>query len=363
MPTSTLRTTKPAPFEQCPHGYIVSAGENIYWLAADGLKLARIGNFAWRKTSLSPDGRRWAENTGAGTTITIRPNDFNPPGSWGSVTVALPATAGAPVEHRWSPGSGSRGYVAAAHGTTPFVSIYNVETATKLSNPATLPAGNAQSVAWSPDGEYLAVAHATSPYLTVYQRTRTPTGVDDVFTKLANPGTLPNATGQGVCFSPVAPNGRRYLVVATTSGGANSLVLYSVDGTTITHRQTVAILDEMQAVAWSPSGQYVAVAGSTTGGFGRFRLYTVANDTLTLQQSIFGGAGTTFFATAWTPDEKYLLLARDDTPFLEVYVVRGNAATIQVHPTNPSSLPTVGNVQLDCVAWHVPHKQRTGALG
>ena len=91
-------------------------------------------------------------------------------------------------------------FLAVAHDTTPFVTIYDQtgDTFTKLADPAALPAGTGYGVAFSADGTYMAVAHNTTPFITIYKRS------GDTFTKLANPATLPAATGRGVAFYPRA---------------------------------------------------------------------------------------------------------------------------------------------------------------
>ena len=90
-------------------------------------------------------------------------------------------------------------YLAVAHNSTPFITIYkrSGDTFTKLGNPAALPAGQGNCCTFSPDGNYLAVAHATtSPFITIYKRS------GDTFTKLDNPHVLPTGTGYSCAFSP-----------------------------------------------------------------------------------------------------------------------------------------------------------------
>jgi hypothetical protein len=65
----------------------------------------------------------------------------------------------------------------------------------KLTNPSTLPTSTGRGTSFSPDGAYLAVAHATSPFITIYKRS------GDTFTKLADPSILPPGTGYGTAFS------------------------------------------------------------------------------------------------------------------------------------------------------------------
>ncbi|MCA1944962.1 MAG: VCBS domain-containing protein [Desulfovibrio sp.] len=67
----------------------------------------------------------------------------------------------------------------------------------KQANPATLPTGTSYSCAFSPDGKYLAVAHGSSPFVTIYSVSEA-----GVFTKIDNPATLPTGTGRCCAFSP-----------------------------------------------------------------------------------------------------------------------------------------------------------------
>jgi hypothetical protein len=81
-----------------------------------------------------------------------------------------------------------------AHPTSPHITIYNRsgDTFTKLTNPATLPTGTGQGVAWNYDSTSLAVAHSTTPFVTIYNRSA------DTFTKLDNPATLPGDFGNAI---------------------------------------------------------------------------------------------------------------------------------------------------------------------
>jgi len=88
--------------------------------------------------------------------------------------------------------------MAVAHGTTPFVTIYDqqVDSFVKLSNPSSLPSSDGWGVAFSNDDVYMAVSTEASPFVTIYKRS------GDDFTKLANPtGGLPPGTVRGVDFT------------------------------------------------------------------------------------------------------------------------------------------------------------------
>ena len=66
--------------------------------------------------------------------------------------------------------------------TTPYVSVANAATARQLLPPATLPTGDANGCAFSPDGALLAVGHYTSPYITIYNTSN--------WSKVTNPATV-----------------------------------------------------------------------------------------------------------------------------------------------------------------------------
>jgi len=93
--------------------------------------------------------------------------------------------------------------IALAHVNTPFVSAYPwASDATfgfgaKYTNPATLPAGDGYSIAFSPVGNSVAIGHQSSPYIAAYPWSAAGFGV-----KYTNPATLPGTLGWGVAFSP-----------------------------------------------------------------------------------------------------------------------------------------------------------------
>jgi hypothetical protein len=69
---------------------------------------------------------------------------------------------------------------------------------TKYANPATLPTGNGNGVAFSYNGSAIAVAHEISPFITTY-----PWSGSGFGTKYANPSTLPTGSGNGVAFNRI----------------------------------------------------------------------------------------------------------------------------------------------------------------
>ncbi len=125
------------------------------------------------------------------------------------VKIANPATLPA-SDGRGSAWSPDGRYLAAAHDTTPFVTIYDWVTGVpiKITNPATLPTGNASGVAWSPDGRYLVVGHVTTPFITIYD------WITGVPVKITDPATLPGGNGRNAVWSP---NGRDLALAHATT--------------------------------------------------------------------------------------------------------------------------------------------------
>ncbi len=88
-------------------------------------------------------------------------------------------------------------YIAAAHNTSPAVSVYPWSNGfgTKVSNPATVPQGNGMQVDWNEDDTAIAIASTDSPYIQAYPWTGSAFG-----TKYANPAAMPEAMARSTLF-------------------------------------------------------------------------------------------------------------------------------------------------------------------
>ena len=88
--------------------------------------------------------------------------------------------------------------VATASGSAGSIEIYKKsgDTLTRIVSSGITLSVACQDVAFSADGLYLAVAHSITPFVSIYKRS------GDLFTKLANPATLPPANGRNVAFYP-----------------------------------------------------------------------------------------------------------------------------------------------------------------
>lgn len=220
----------------------------------------------------------------------------------------LPANAGTGVA--FSPDGE---FLAVSNATTsPYLTIYQISgtgssaTFTKVSDPATLPAGTAWAVAFSEDSRFLAVAHVTSPYVTIYEINGT------TFTKLSDPGTLPASTARGVAFS------RDGLHLAVGHETTPFITIYSISGSTFTKLSDPSTLPDGNAnrVAFSSDNQYLAVSHTTSQYVTIYRyvsgVWTKQSDPGTLP------AGNAY-GIAFSPNNRFLCVNHQSSPFLTIY--------------------------------------------
>ena len=89
-------------------------------------------------------------------------------------------------------------YLAVGHQPSPNVSVYSWSASgfgTKFSDPATLPEGTSNGVAFSRNSNYIAMALGASPYIAVYPWSSVGFG-----TRFSNPATLPTGIAYSVAF-------------------------------------------------------------------------------------------------------------------------------------------------------------------
>lgn len=224
------------------------------------------------------------------------------------------------------PGANALNYLAEAHSTSPYMTVYQADgtTFTKLADPATLPTGQGGGTSFSPDESLLAVAHDVSPYVSIYTVSGT------TLTKLSNPATLPTGQAFDVDFS----DDGAFLAVAHAT--SPYITIYSVSGTTFTKISDPATLPAGNAIGvdFSPSGDFLAVAHQVSPFV-----------------SIYGITGTTFTKLAnpgtlptgtgqevsFNPDTSMLAVAHTASPFVSIYTISGSTFT---KITNPATLPT-----------------------
>jgi WD40 repeat protein len=223
-------------------------------------------------------------------------------------------------------------YLAVAHASSPYISIYkrDGDTLTKLSNPSSLPAGTGYSCSWSPNGTYLAVGHVTTPFITIYKRN------GDTFTKLSNSDPVPGYTVDAMAFDPSGT----YLAVGKpyiNNGGFN--MMYKRDGDNFNLLSTpngfdIDVGDDLNGYCWSPDNKYILVGHfeyqSQIGGGTVFK----RNGDIFNRRSesaLLTDAGT--YCCAWSPDNNYLALGSSSGLFIHKKIGESYSRLYKIAPT------------------------------
>ena len=218
-------------------------------------------------------------------------------------------------------------YLAVAHNTSPYITIYkrNGDTFAKLENPAVLPTGTGNGCAFSPDGIHLAVAHSASPYITIYKRD------GDTFTKLPNPASLPGSPADGCTFSP---DGQKLAI--PVSGPSPCLVIYKRDGDTFTKLPNLSDLPIGVAYdcAFSQDNNYLAIAHSSSP---YITIYKCNGDTFTKLSNPTALPSGQCRNCAFSSDGMYLAVVSYASPYIIIYKRNGDTFA---NLSNPNVIPT-----------------------
>ena len=228
--------------------------------------------------------------------------------------------------------------VAVAHAISPFVTAYPWNSSsgfgTKYTNPATIPTGGGNDVAFTPSGDAIAVAHDTSPYVTAYPWSSIGFGA-----KYANPATLPAGGGNGVAFS-----GAGDAIAVSNFSPSPYVTAYPWNSSTgfgvkYTDPATLPAGFGM-GVRFSPAGNAIAVVHFTSPyvtaypwnsstGFG-----TKYADPATTPAGICNGV-------AFSPSGDAIAVAHSNSPSVTAYPWNSSTG-FGVKYTDPATLP-VGN--------------------
>lgn len=234
-------------------------------------------------------------------------------------------------------------YLAVGHTTTPFITIYyrnpsHISNWTKLpSNPLILPTGNGANVSFSPDGNYLAVAHTTAPYISVYYKNLSFNGN---WTKLPNMTTLPTGNGIGVAFS----NNSQFMAVSHMTSPYVSIYRYNSSDlsnwTKLTNPLTLPT-GVGNGVAFSRNISFLAV-GHVTSPYVTIYKYNasfIGNWTkLTNPVALPAGVGQ---GVGFSPNNSFLSVAHTTSPYVTIYRLNTSyASNFTKLPSNPLRLPS-----------------------
>ena len=340
---TTLAALSPAADGSC---YIVEADYSLWTRKAsststpDGLYVVAStlgGN--WHKLDRAVDNL----TTTPISTVAVMSNDFaektesvlNPIFPWSApVLMSTPSFLPFfPTRCEWSP-NGEYLAVSAIVGPE-FLTIYQRIGNKLVSIAVTQPVEAGYCVAWSPDGKYLAVGHDFSPFISIFSR------VGSVFTKIADPATLP---ADKVLHAEYSRNGE---FLACVVEATPAVVIYRItNGTTYTKLSDPANLPTAgsYAVSWSPDGKFLAIGDAFNSPY--FRIYErTAGTTFTKLSNPASLPNSEVRGLSFSPDGKYLAVAHEGTGYLHVYSISGNTFT---KIADPATLPT--NNALD-VAW------------
>lgn len=167
------------------------------------------------------------------------------------------------------------------------------------------------SMAWSPDGQFLAIAVISSPYLVVL---RVINGV--IVEKMANPASLPSGRCDGVAWN----NAGTYIAtVSTTVSPYTEMWAWSTAGfgAKVSPPATIPA-NGRQCLAWSSDDAYLAVGGFTTAP-----LFDIYNATAGYGSRLATPASAPVGdvrALAWISNTD-ILLGVGATPYIEAYPV------------------------------------------
>jgi 6-phosphogluconolactonase (cycloisomerase 2 family) len=217
-------------------------------------------------------------------------------------------------------------YLAVAHGGTPFITIYKRSEGvyTKLPNPAILPASACWDVAFSSDATYMAVVHGITPFIIIYKRS------GDVFTKLADPATLPTGVSRGIAFS----NDDTYLAVGHSTQPC--ITIYKRSGDVFTKLANPATLpvNSIFSVKFSSDATYLVCAG--TGG-PYIIIYKRSGDVFTKLANPATLPAGNCRGVAFSSDDTYVAVSCLGAPYIFIYKRSGDVFT---KLANPATLPT-----------------------
>jgi hypothetical protein len=229
----------------------------------------------------------------------------------------LSVIPGSPRDGEFSPNDQ---FFAVAHVNSPAVTIYerSGDTFTKLSDPASLPAGSGFSVTWSPDSSFLVVGSSSSPFITIYQRS------GSTFTKLSDPASLPTGAVYGASWDSTGT----YLSVS--HGTSRYLTIYQRSGTTFTKLSDPASLPPSTAygVKYSPNGSYLAVAHLVSP---YLTVYSVSGTTYTKLTNPVTLPSVTCYGLDWSSDSSTIAVNCDDE--IEAFNVNGSTITKLTTPS------------------------------
>lgn len=232
--------------------------------------------------------------------------------------------------------SGDGTMMVAGFSSGAFLRAYNFSSGWVAATiTGTMPSGQVQAVAFSPDGQWLAVGTSAAPFLMLYER---------VGSTLQFASNAVNPPGSTVRFVKWQDSGSRLAV----SFDSNAPVrLYSLDEDT----GTLSFLKASHVLAASvsgvnldvkPDGSRIAYSDSS-----RLVIFDTAPDpmpALVDEPSLIGGGN---IGTYWSDDGQFVYLVNNVAPYLTIYQVLSSSIVQQPNPSQPTSTPEGASLTFD----------------
>lgn len=155
--------------------------------------------------------------------------------------------------------SPNAGLLAVGHFNSPYLAVYNTATWERITLTGGSPTGTVNAVSFSSDGSLLAVAHSTSPFLTVYNTS--------TWAKVTLTGG--NPAGQGLCVA-FSPNGS-FLAVGHAASAPWIVVYNTSDWSKVTFTSSMTL--NVNSVTWTTTSSHLI---ATSSGKTKFTVYDVA---------------------------------------------------------------------------------------
>lgn len=229
-------------------------------------------------------------------------------------------------------------FVAVAHGSSPYISVYpfleNAGFGQKMNNPATLPGGTGNSVAFTASGDAIAIAHNTSG-ITAY-----PWSIDGFGARFTNPATMPVGTGLSVAFN----DAEDAIIVGHSTTPFISAYPWSTSGFGTKYANPVSVPAAAgNGVSFNPGGAYVAVAHAAGVGQPCVSVYPWSAGFGAKITPSGTQLGSPCYSANFAPDNSAIAVSGNVTPYVAGYPWSGSFGTRYADPATlpPGSSDTI----------------------
>ena len=199
----------------------------------------------------------------------------------------------------------------AVTSATPYINNYSWSAGfgTKYANPSTLPTGAGNGVSFTPSSDAVAVAHGASPFVTAYPWNA------GFGTKYANPAVLPGGSGNAVSFSPTGTT----VAIANYNGAGQSVCAYSWSsgfGTKYASPATLPGSTTGSDIKFSPDGNSLLLALDTGANIAAYAWNAGFGTKYANPSSLPGASG---LGVAFSADGTTAVVTSYDVPRLNAY--------------------------------------------